>query len=105
MRFALSLGALTVAANVAGAQSTLTLDEAIGIARRSNPQLQRITNQKRTADAQVRQKYAALLPSLSASVSGGYTQTGQQFVQGITLNNSSDQVQSSYRIGLNYTVN
>ncbi|HEX7938373.1 MAG TPA: TolC family protein, partial [Gemmatimonadaceae bacterium] len=105
MRFALSLAALNLAAGVAAAQSTLSLDEAINLARRNNPQYLQVANQKRTADGQLRQTYANLLPSLSANLSGRYQQTGQQFVQGIALSNSSDILQSSYGINLNYTVN
>jgi outer membrane protein TolC len=105
MRFAISLAALALTAGAAAAQSTLTLDEAISLARRNNPLYLQIANQKRSADGQVRQTYAQLLPSLSANMSGRYQQTGQQFVQGIALNNTSDIVQSSYGINLNYTVN
>ena len=105
MRFALTIAALTLAAGTAAAQSTLSLDEAIGLARRNNPLFLQVANQKRAADGQVRQTYAQLLPSLSANMSGRYQQTGQQFVQGIALSNSSDILQSSYGIGLNYTIN
>src|SRR5690349_13260349 len=105
MRFALSLAALSLSATVAAAQSTLSLDDAITLARRNNPTYLQIANSKRSADANVRRTYAQLLPSLSAQMSGSYTETGQQFVQGVALNNGSDIVNSSYRIGLNYTVN
>ena len=60
---------------------------------------------RRAADANVRTSYASLLPSVSASLSGRYQQSGQQFVQGIALQNNSDIMQGSYGIGVNYTLN
>ena len=107
MRFALSLVALSLAASNAQAQTqaTLSLDEAIGLARRNNPQFLQTVNARRAADGQLRGAYATLLPSLSANMAGRYQQTGQQFVQGIALNNNSNIVQSSYGINLNYSVN
>jgi outer membrane protein len=82
----------------------LTLDEAIITARRNNPTYLNIQNGLRTANAQVRQSYAALLPSSNASISSGYQQGGTQFVQGIALPGSSDSYQSSYRISLSYSI-
>ena len=107
MRLALSLVALSLAAANAPAQTqaTLSLDEAIGLARRNNPVFLQTVNARRSADGQLRGAYATLLPSLSANMSGRYQQTGQQFVQGIALSNNSNIVQSSYGINLNYSVN
>jgi len=105
MRFVLSLAAIALTAGAATAQSALTLDEAIQLARRNNPLYQQVANNRRSADGQLRQAYARLLPSLSANMSGRYQQTGQQFFQGVALSAASDQVQSSYNIGLNYNLN
>ncbi len=106
MRFVLSLAAIALAAQTIQAQTstTLTLDEAIALARRNNPVFRQTVNARRTADAQLRTAYASLLPSVSANLSGRYQQTGQQFVSGIALNNQSDVMQSSYGIGVNYTI-
>ncbi len=105
MRFAMTVAALSLAAQAGQAQATLSLDEAIGLARRNNPLFQQTVNARRSADAQVRTAYASLLPSVSANMSGRYQKTGQQFVQGIALSNSSDVMQSSYGIGVNYAIN
>jgi outer membrane protein len=107
MRFALPLAALALVAQSVAAQvpATLTVDEAVSIARRNNPLFQAQNNARRGADMNVRAAYARLLPSLSASASGRYQKTGQQFFNGIPLESSSDVVQSSYNIGLNYTLN
>ena len=104
MRLALPLAALAFVGQTLAAQSpaTLSLDEAISIARRNNPLFQQVTNARRSADMNVRQAYANLLPSLGASASGRYQKTGQQFFNGIPLSSSSDVIQSSYQIGLSY---
>jgi outer membrane protein len=107
MRFVKPLLALALLAQTAQAQAkaTLTLDEAIALARRNNPTFRQTVNARRSADAQLRSSYAALLPRVDANLSGRYQQTGQQFVQGIALNNQSDIMQSSYSLGVNYTLN
>lgn len=107
MRLVLPLAALALVAQTAQAQapSSLTLDEAISLARRHNPLFQQTINARRAADAQVRTAYASLLPSVSANLAGRYQQTGQQFVSGIALANASDVLQSSYGLNVNYTIN
>lgn len=107
MRFVLPLAALALVAQTAQAQTptSLTLDEAFSLARRNNPLFQQTVNARRSADAQVRTAYASLLPSVSANLAGRWQQTGQQYVQGIALNNSSDIMQSSYGLGISYTIN
>ena len=108
MRFALPLVVgLAMAAAPAAAQQTtsLSLDEAVGLARRNNPAFRQTANARRSADMAVRAAYANLLPSLDAQVTGRYQQTGQQFFNGIPLSTNSDVIQSSYGLGLNYTIN
>jgi len=83
----------------------LTLDEAIALARRNNPTFLQTANARRTADAQVRSAYGALLPSSRASFSAGYQQGGEVFVSGGSLPIGSDQLQSQYSLGLNYQIN
>lgn len=109
MRFPLPLAAVALVAQVAHAQarptSTLTLDEAIALARRNNPLFLQTANSRRAADMSVRAAYARLLPSVDAQLSGRYQQTGQQFFNGVSLSNSSDVLQSSYGLGLSYSIN
>jgi outer membrane protein len=83
---------------------SLTLDDAIAIAQRNNPLYLQVRNNLRSANAQVRQAYGALLPSSNASFRTGFQQGGTQYVQGIALPGSSDSYQSSYSIGLSYSV-
>ena len=87
------------------AGSVLTLDEAITLARRNNPVFLSQTTNRRTADAAVRSARGALLPSADASFGTRYQQGGQQVFNGLSFSNSSDAVQSSYGLTLNYRVN
>jgi len=82
----------------------LTLDEAIGLARRNNPAYLQQTTARRTADASVRSARGALLPSADASFGTRYQQGGQQVFNGLSFSNSSDAIQSSYGLSLNYRV-
>lgn len=83
---------------------SLTLDEAISIALQNNPAYLQMANTERNADAAVRSAYGSLLPTSSASFSTRYSQSGQQFFNGVALSNSSNTVSSSYGLGLNYNI-
>jgi outer membrane protein len=83
----------------------LTLDEAITLARRNNPVYLSQSSNRRTADAAVRSARGALLPSADASFGTRYQQGGQQVFNGLSFSNSSNAVQSSYGLNLNYRVN
>jgi outer membrane protein len=87
------------------ASQTLTMDQAVALARRNNPAFQATRNNARNASFEVRSAYGALLPSLSANLSGQYQQGGQQFFNGVSLSSNSDVMQSQYSIGLNYSIN
>ena len=86
-------------------QTTLTIDQAIELARRNNPVLQQTLNNRIGARAAVRSAYGALLPSADASLSAQRQQGGQQIFSGTSLGASSDVNQSSYQIGFNYRIN
>ena len=85
--------------------TTLTIDQAIDLARRNNPLLQQTLNGRIGARAAVRSAYGALLPSADASLSAQRQQGGQQIFSGTSLGASSDVNQSNYQIGLNYRIN
>lgn len=85
---------------------TLTLDDAIAMARQNNPTYLQTLNGRRSADAQVRQAYGALLPTSNAQFYSAYQQGGQVFIQGVSIpGGASDQLQSQYFLGLNYRLN
>jgi outer membrane protein len=86
-------------------QSALTIDQAVALAWRNNPELQQIQNNRIGARAAVRSAYGALLPSADASLSVLRQQGGQQILSGTSLGASSDVNQSYYQIGLNYRLN
>ncbi|MEX1187403.1 MAG: TolC family protein [Gemmatimonadaceae bacterium] len=80
----------------------LTLSEALTLATRFNPTLRQVSNDIRSANAAVRAAYGAFLPSADASLSSEFQQGGRQIFSGASLGASSDAMQSSYRIGVNY---
>jgi outer membrane protein len=84
--------------------AVLTLDEAIALAQRNNPQHLQLVNDRRAASAAVRAAYGALLPSASVSFSSEYRKEGSQPLQGLTFSTSSDVYQSSYWLGLSYEI-
>ncbi|HJQ09928.1 MAG TPA: TolC family protein [Gemmatimonadaceae bacterium] len=86
-------------------QTTLTIEQAIDLARRNNPELQQTLNNRIGAKAAVRSAYGALLPSADASLSVSRQQGGRQIFSGTSLGASSDVNQSSYEIGFGYRLN
>ena len=85
--------------------TTLTIEQAIELARRNNPELQQTLNNRIGAQAAVRSAYGALLPSADASFNVQRQQGGQQIFSGTSLGASSDVNQSSYQIGFGYRLN
>ncbi len=85
--------------------SIVTMDQAVALAHRNNPDFLATKNNRRNASLELRSAYGALLPHLSASLSGQYQQGGQQFFNGVSLSANSDVMQSQYSIGLNYSIN
>jgi len=64
------------------AQASLTIQQAIDLARRNNPELQQVMNNRVGAQAAVRSAYGALLPSADASLSVQRQQAGSRFSAG-----------------------
>ena len=79
-------------------RTTLSLDEALEIARRNNPvYLQSITGRTR-ASAGVRAAYGALLPSADASLGAGYREGRPQFFGGVAFGATADIISSSWNL-------
>ena len=103
MRTLLLIGLAAVATRASGqavqrdstAPTTLTIEQAIELARRNNPELQQTLNNRIGAQAAVRSAYGALLPSADAALSVQRQQGGQQIFSGTSLGASSDVRQSS----------
>lgn len=89
---------------------TLTLEEAIEIARQDNPGLQAVRNDEDVANWNVRSAYGGLFPS--ASVGGGISWQGageQQFgsltAEQLGFANQPSFLFSNYNLSLNYDIN
>jgi outer membrane protein len=88
-------------------QATLTLEEAITLARRHNPNFLQQANDAINADWAVRGAYGALLPGASASMSYGYQAAGTPRFGNFTgsdfgLSTTTDYYSSSYSLGVGY---
>lgn len=109
LRACVGAAALLVVAPL-GAQevpASLSLDDALDIARRNNPAYLQAENDRHQADWDVRQAYGQLLPTASASSSVGWQGVGEQSFGTLTLGDLGfgdlpSYYTSSYRVGLNY---
>lgn len=81
---------------------TLSLADAVAIARRSNPSYQSTLNSRRTAAAQVRSATGSFLPSLSSSFSGDYREGRTQLINGTAFGATNNTMSTSGSIGTNY---
>ena len=85
--------------------ASLSLEEAISIARRNNPGFHQTENSLRVQEAQVRNAYGQLLPQAFARFDTRWQQGGTQYYQGIALDGgATDAYNSSYSLGLSYNV-
>jgi outer membrane protein len=87
--------------------ATLTLQEAIDLARRNNPDYLAQANDIAVADWAVRDAYGSLLPGASASTSYGYQAAGTPRFGNFTgselgIASTTDYYSSSYSLGLSY---
>lgn len=89
----------------ASQKATLSLGEAIDLARRNNPSHLAMVNNRRTADAAVRTAQGQLLPNADATLLAQRQQGGRQIFGGTSLGASSDINQSQYSIGIGYRIN
>lgn len=85
--------------------SALTIEQAVSLAVRNNPDYLSVRNNRNSAAAELRSARGGLLPQLNASLSGQYQQGGRQFVSGVSLGSNTDALQSAYNLGLTYRVN
>jgi outer membrane protein TolC len=107
---ALALTALPGAVAPAAAQSpapqpVLSLEDALALARKNNPDYQQTRNNLRPAEAGVKNAYLSFLPSVDASFDNQFRQGGQQLFNGAALGASSDIIQSSWSLDLAMRLN
>jgi outer membrane protein len=109
------IGALVMALALAGADgaaaqqapATLSIDEAVQLARRFNPSFLRQLNDEAVADWNVRAAYGSLLPSLTVSgdldwQGGGLPRVGLFSAEELGLLKTPDYFYSGYTIGLGF---
>jgi outer membrane protein TolC len=101
---ALLLAAGPLAAQDTTVTVTLTLDEAVRVARQNNAAYRQAANDATPAAWGVRSAYTSLIPDLSLSGFMGYRGPGSQTFLTTTFQQSSATVSSSYGINLNLTV-
>lgn len=84
----------------------LSLDEAIALALKNNPDYLSTRDARRSASAAKRSAYGAFLPSADVQLLGAYRQSGGQPINGVTgFDVASDVYQSSYSLNLTYQLN
>ena len=111
MRFRRLVALVALAGSAAKAQTptaaptTLSLEEALSIARRNNPVYLQTANDRDVATSNVRAAYASLVPSVSSSLSASYDKAGTQFLGGAAIAASADTRSVFYNIGVNYQIN
>ena len=98
--------AILLLAGGAGAQqgtATLTLEEALRLAREHNPSFLSVTNDRAPADWQLREAYSAFLPTASANSSFSWVEGGAQRFGTVDLGTSgTDWYQSYYNLSVNW---
>jgi len=99
----LALVGAPVAAQQAATQ--LTLEDAIGLAKGSNPGFLSTQNDQAAANWQVREAYAQFLPSVNANMTGAWQEAGaQRFGTIVFQDQITDWYFSSYGIQLNMRI-
>ena len=96
------LAAQTPAAVPAGA--SLSLEDALSIARRNNPTYLQTIEGRRRASANVRSAYGALMPQVTSQFISGWREGRQQFFGGVSLGATGDILQSQYDISASLRV-
>lgn len=85
------------------APRTLSLAEAVELAKRNNPGWLSTRNDQEAADWQVREAYASLLPTAYASGSMTYQEPGVQRIGTFEFGSSTDYLFSGYSVDLNWS--
>lgn len=90
------------AAAQSGPGETLSLDEAIALAKQNNPAFQQFLNSRKRAETSLRSAYGTLLPTASTNLGAGFRQGKPQIFQGIAFGSTSDILSSNWGLNFNY---
>src|SRR5580693_6968035 len=80
---------------------TLSLDDALALAKANNPTYLQAGNGRRRADANLRAARGQFLPQASTSFGTGYRQGKPQFFDGVAFGSNSDILSSSWGLNIN----
>ncbi|MFI5232480.1 MAG: TolC family protein [Gemmatimonadales bacterium] len=84
--------------------STLSLDDALSLAKANNPTYLQSNNGRRRADANLRAANGQFLPSATTNFGTGYRQGIPQFFGGVQFGSNSDQLSSNWGLNLSENV-
>lgn len=85
--------------------SSLTLEEAVRLAREFNPDFRTQQAQLRTADIAISNARGDLLPNANISNSYGYQASGERRAGSVVLGTQPDYYSSSYSLNVSYSLN
>jgi outer membrane protein len=101
---ALVVAGSALSAAAQSAPSTLTLDDAIGIAKKNNPTYQQQLTGRTRASLVLRSAYGAFLPRADASLGAGYRQGKPEYFGGVAFGATSDIISSNWGLNFNASV-
>ena len=96
----LSLAIALPAAGQSAVGPTLSLDDALSLAKANNPTFLQSGNGRRRADASLRSARGQFLPGASTNLGSNYRQGKPQFFQGVEFGSNSDILSSSWGLSL-----
>ncbi|HEY2850080.1 MAG TPA: TolC family protein [Gemmatimonadaceae bacterium] len=99
----LLVGTALPAAGQGAAGPTLSLSDALSLAKANNPTYLQSTNGRRRADATLRAANGQFLPSASTNFGAGYRQGKQQYFDGVAFGSNSATLSSDW--GLTFSEN
>lgn len=100
----LTLAAAVPAGAQGGAGPTLSLADALSLAKANNPTYLQSTNGRRRADATLRAANGQFIPSASTSFGAGYRQGRQQYFDGVAFGSNSATLSSNWGLTLSENV-
>lgn len=95
-----ALAAFPLSAQAPARVTTLTLPEAIDLAKRNNPQYISSLNNQRRSSIQVRQAYTNFLPTASSNLGFQWREGKPVIVEGVVVSNPPDALSSNYGISV-----
>jgi outer membrane protein len=98
-------GQSSLAAQSQGAPVTLSLEQALAMARENNPAFLQQRNDVDVARSSVRSAYGGLLPSVNASTGFGYTAAGEARFGSVGFGAQPENYSSDYSLGMNMQLN